>query len=261
MKKEITLEFEKSGTGQPIVFLHGFTFDKRIFHQITEKLNTRFTIYNVNLPGVMQSEKPDNYSFDYQSEIIADFIKTQNIRQPVLVGHSMGGYIGLEILKKHEALLSGFCLFHSHPFTDTAKKKKEREKSIEFVNNYGTALLVKKMIPELFSEIYAKTNVFLIDTLIQVAARIPREVILGHLQAMIDRNDHSETLKNTRLPVLTIAGKQDIAVSEDQWKETALLPKVSKLVAIDHCVHMAMYEQTAIAVKELSDFFITCKNM
>lgn len=261
LKKEITLEFEKSGTGQPMVFLHGFTFDKRIFHQVTEKLNTKFTIYNVNLPGVMQSEKPGDYSFENQADIIIDFIRTQNIRQPVLIGHSMGGYIGLEILRKNEELLGGFCLFHSHPFRDSAQKKKERAKSIEFISQYGTALLMKKMIPDLFSEIYAKTNVFLIDTLIQVAARIPQDVIAGQLRAMIDRNDHADTLKNAGIPVLTIAGKQDTAIPEDYWKEAALLPKISKLVAIDNCVHMAMYEHTVQVVKELADFAATCKNI
>ena len=261
MKQELQLQFEKSGTGQPLVFLHGFTFDKRIFHPLIKKLQTKYTIYNINLPGVMESEKPEDFSFEYQGEVIANFIKSQNIKQPVLFGHSMGGYIGLEVLKNHEDLLSGFCLFHSHPFQDSAQKRKERAKSIDFVKKHGTALLMKKMIPDLFAELYAKTNVFLIDTLIQVAARIPDDVIIGHLQGMIDREDHSETLKNTQLPVMTLAGKQDIAVTEDQWKEAALLPKISKLAAIDNCVHMAMYEQTNEAAKEIAEFVHMCKNI
>ncbi len=261
MVEAYSLQFVKSGVGTPVLFLHGFSFDKRIFHPVIKKIETKHTVYNINLPGVMESSLISDYSMKNQADIIADFIVKNDLNKPLVVGHSMGGYIGLELLKNHENLISGLCLFHSHPFQDSGDKIEDRKKTLDFIGKYGTALYMKQSVPNMFAQLYAQTNVFQIDSLIQVAARIPQEVVVGQIEAMIAREDHSQTLKNAQVPIMVIAGRQDVAVSEEQWKSTALLPKVSKLTAIDNCVHMGMLEHTALSANELVEFINTCNSL
>lgn len=261
MVEGYSLQYTKSGVGTPVVFLHGFSFDKRIFHPVIDKIESKHTVYNINLPGVMESSQIGDYSMKNQADIIADFITKNDLNRPVLVGHSMGGYISLELLKNNGHLISGLCLFHSHPFQDSDAKKEDRKKTIEFIEKYGTALYMKQAIPNMFAQLYVQTNVFQIDSLIQVAARIPQDVVTGQIEAMIARKDHSETLKNAEIPVMVVAGRQDIAVTEEQWRATALMPKVAKLTAIDNCVHMGMLEHSSLSANELSEFISTCNSL
>lgn len=256
-----SLQYVKSGVGTPVIFLHGFSFDKRIFHPVIKKLEAKHTVYNINLPGVMESSLISDYSMKNQADIIADFIVKNDLNKPVLIGHSMGGYIGLELLENHGDLISGLCLFHSHPFPDTDAKIEDRKKTLEFIGKYGTALYMKQTVPNLFAQLYAQTNVFQIDSLIQVASRIPQQVVEGHIEAMITRKDRCETLKNAQIPIMVVAGRQDIAVTEEQWKATALMPKLSKLTAIDNCVHMGMLEHVSLSANELAEFINTCNSL
>jgi pimeloyl-ACP methyl ester carboxylesterase len=255
----MNLEYDKVGSGHPIVFLHGFGYDKRVFQPLIEKLQDKFCCYSLNLPGVMNSPSSNDYSLSYQAKIIGEWIENSPVRAPIIVGHSMGGYIGLEIAAQYPDLISGLCLLHSHCYEDADEKKEERLRKIHFIEKYGHALYMKQAIPSMFTPMFGSTHVFLLDSLIQVASRIPQEVILSQMRAMLNRKNHTETLMVSTFPVLTIAGMQDFLVSEKQWKSMALLPSISSLQVLDPCVHMGMYEQTISIANSLTSLVKLCQ--
>jgi pimeloyl-ACP methyl ester carboxylesterase len=257
----MNLEFDKVGSGYPVVFLHGLGYDKRIFQPLIDKIQDRFCCYTLNLPGVMNSSGLEDYSLARQASAIGKWLEESPIRHPILVGHSMGGYIGLEILAQFPDLLSGLCLLHSHCYPDTPARKEDRFRKIDFIEKYGHALYMKQAIPSMFTGMFGSTHVFLLDSLIQVASRIPKEVVLAQLQALLNRNDHADTLKNSPIPILSIAGKQDTLVAEEQWKSMALLPAISKLLVLDPCIHMGMYEHTLAIASAFAPFAKLCQGL
>ena len=57
-KDGVTLHYEKSGQGYPVVLLHGWGCSSESFHAIAQHLAPSFTVYNLDLPGFGQSTPP-----------------------------------------------------------------------------------------------------------------------------------------------------------------------------------------------------------
>ena len=114
--------YHSEGTGTPIVLLHGFCFDSRMWEEFTPLLSN-FQIIRIDLSGFGHSELQKESSIKGMADCVHAVLKHLKIKKCVLIGHSMGGYVSLEFAKKHGELLLGLCLFHSHPLQIPMKKK------------------------------------------------------------------------------------------------------------------------------------------
>jgi pimeloyl-ACP methyl ester carboxylesterase len=81
-----------------IVFLHGWGGSKDNFAEAFSSDSLKeYGICTIDLLGFGDSEKPEDFSYDLldQAKIVAQAINSLNARKVYLVGHSMGGGIGL----------------------------------------------------------------------------------------------------------------------------------------------------------------------
>lgn len=101
----IKLYYEKTGSGSPIILLHGNGEDHSIFDKLAEKLSADFTVYT---PDSRCHGKSGAGRLDYElmAEDIAGFIRILGLDKPVLYGFSDGGIIGLIIAIKYRDMLS-----------------------------------------------------------------------------------------------------------------------------------------------------------
>lgn len=89
--------FEKTGSGNPIILLHGWGVDISIFDSITNMLKTKYTVYAIDLPGFGKSDEPAiPYNLDDYVELLYQFIVDLDIHNPILLGHSFGGRIAIK---------------------------------------------------------------------------------------------------------------------------------------------------------------------
>lgn len=107
--------YQKVGTGKkPLVMLHGWGQDVSTFWPVVDKLKVQFTLYLIDLPGFGRSDNP-KYGFkneDY-ADIIHRFITDLKLKSPVLLGHSVGGRIGIKLSAKYPQDLSKLILVAS----------------------------------------------------------------------------------------------------------------------------------------------------
>lgn len=235
--------FYQNGTkGVPLVFVHGFCEDSSLWEEFLEPFTDEYQIIRIDLPGFGNSEPVENISIAGMSERLLAVLEHLKIQKFIYIGHSMGGYAGLEVVKKVGNQLLGFGMFHSHPFADTAEKKAGRDKSVEFIRRNGHELFVKQFIPGLFAQDFAKSNTFLVDKLIHRASRNPQYVITGALEAMRDRPDNSEVLKNIKCPVLFIIGQLDQSIPFEISLAQTHLPAVGDIHILPNVGHMGMFK-------------------
>ena len=104
----IKLYYEESGTGVPIVFLHGFTLDHRMWRAQAENFSKNYRVILHDSRGHGQSDAPPtNYARDTRVEELRMALDQLGIDKCHLVGLSMGGSTGiLFALKYPERLLS-----------------------------------------------------------------------------------------------------------------------------------------------------------
>lgn len=109
----IRLYYEKAGQGDPIVFLHGYTGSGKDWKHQVSVLSDRYTTITIDHRGHGQSEAPpleEAYSINTSANDIYNVLITLGFSRYVLVGHSMGGFMALQLTLEHPELVSALVL-------------------------------------------------------------------------------------------------------------------------------------------------------
>ena len=92
-----TIAFERSGSGPPLVLVHGGACDHRFWDlaEVRPALADHCTVYAMDCRGVGESGDADQYDLDKEFEDVAAVVDA--IDEPVtLLGHSSGALLSLE---------------------------------------------------------------------------------------------------------------------------------------------------------------------
>ncbi|HTN06423.1 alpha/beta hydrolase [Agriterribacter sp.] len=241
--------YETEGKGSPVMLIHGFGEDGRVWHYQRAFLKDHFHLIVPDLPG---SGKSDILSIpaDQTTSVIeryADGIKQildrENIEQCVIAGHSMGGYVALAFAQHNPERLNGLGLVHSTAFADNEEKKAARRKGIAFIQRYGSQEFLKQSIPNLFGAAFTRRHPQQIEALIHGAGNFTAAALVQYYEAMIERPDRTETLKSLTIPVLFIIGEEDKSVSLQDSLKQCYLPATSLIHILPDTAHMGMWEQ------------------
>lgn len=86
--------------GETYVLIHGIGVTMNYFLPLAEELARRGTVYVVDLPGFGKSPKPDRpLGIEAYADVVRALIDQEQIHRPVLIGHSMGVQIVVEIMR------------------------------------------------------------------------------------------------------------------------------------------------------------------
>lgn len=102
----VSLYYEKSGTGRPLLMLHANGHTHKGFHKAIPILAQHFTVYAIDSRGHGQSNTVLEYHYDDFVEDIKCFIHELKLERPVLYGFSDGGIVGILLAAKYPQLLS-----------------------------------------------------------------------------------------------------------------------------------------------------------
>jgi pimeloyl-ACP methyl ester carboxylesterase len=265
-RNEKKIWYRTEGDGKPVMLLHGFAEDSRIWNHQLEKLTKKFYVIVPDLPGsgksaMQEGETPiEEYAEAIKAIVDAEIIKKEKDISAknlfTLIGHSMGGYIALAFAEKYPELLNGLGLFHSTAYADNDAKKETRRKGIEFIKTNGAYAFIKTTTPNLFSEKTKKENPDLVEKLIDQYKDFSSESLIQYYEAMIQRPDRTSVLKSFQKPVLFITGKHDAAVPLQASLEQCHLPAVSHIHILQNSGHMGMWEEKDQATTSLINFLI-----
>ncbi len=109
------INFVRTGSGKPVVLIHGIAASLHDWDKLASQLVTEgFETIALDLPGHGDSCKPDQLDFYHLENIfdsLADWMRTLELdRPPILIGHSMGGYLSLEYALRYPERTQGLVL-------------------------------------------------------------------------------------------------------------------------------------------------------
>lgn len=102
---------------QAILFIPGLTCPGAVWDETLANLKEKYTCHVLTLPGFagQPAVKYDQYLPSLREEIIA-YIKTNKLKKPIIIGHSLGGFLGLSIASTQPDLISSMIIVDSLPF-------------------------------------------------------------------------------------------------------------------------------------------------
>jgi pimeloyl-ACP methyl ester carboxylesterase len=243
------------GQGKHVVLLHGFAEDAHIWDSQIDFLKDHCHIIAIDLPGSGKSEmlqKEDTTIEDYADCIYA-LLQQEKIDNCILLGHSLGGYITLAFAEKYPSL-AGFGLVHSTAFADSEEKKGVRRKGIEMLGQYGSYPFVKNTTPNLFSARYKLHHAERVKTLSESGNNFSQQALQQYYAAMMNRPDRTHVLSGSKVPVLFILGREDVAAPLNDLLQQVHLPQISYIHILENTGHMGMWEATELVNSYLLEF-------
>lgn len=95
---EQEIAFEKSGSGKPLVILHGWASSKRVMMPVAQNLEHLRTCYVIDLPGFGDSPEPSRtWGIDDYADAVQAFIESLGTEKVDVLVHSFGGRIILKL--------------------------------------------------------------------------------------------------------------------------------------------------------------------
>lgn len=252
------IAYQKEGAGFPVILLHGFAEDSDVWRHQASFLKDYCLLIIPDLPGsglseMLEMSDKDITMADYAGCIYA-LLQYEKIESCIVFGHSMGGYIALDLVEKYPQVIKGFGFVQSTAFADSEEKKAMRLKAINTIEQYGSYAFIKSTTPNLFTDEFKATNAGEIELLINKGNNFTKAVLQQYYTAMRLREDKTFVLQNSGLPVLFIIGTEDKAAPMADVLQQAHLPHIAYIHIINNVGHMAMWEKAIKVNKCLLEF-------
>ncbi|MCH2223753.1 MAG: alpha/beta hydrolase [Crocinitomicaceae bacterium] len=228
------LKYRVIGNGHPVVFLHGYLESMTMWNGLNR---TGYKSVDFDLHGhgrslhVLVPETLEQMALDIMEEI-----ESLGVDRYSLVGHSMGGYIGLELLK-NDPKCQKMMLLNSNFWEDSTRKINDRKRVAKIVET-NASLFLYEAIPNLFLD--PKKNDREVKLLIAEAMKmLPAEIGKASL-AMSRRKSHERTVEANAKNVWVVQGEQDPIVSCQRMREaiSGLAINYHELSDVGHMTHI-----------------------
>ena len=253
----LEMAYDESNSGIiPLLLIHGFPLDRTLWIYQLRGMNA-LTIAP-DLRGFGESAMDSGgATIDTYAEDLRALLDTLKIKNAIIAGLSMGGYITLAFYRKYPQYVRALILANTRASADSAEAKKGRDDNIELAREQDVAAVAEKIMPKLLTY---KTMSEQPETVKHVSAMMSRQSVGGVIAALIamrDRIDSTPTLAQVSVPTLIISGSEDNLISP---KESELMRHGiagAKLVLIPDAAHLSNIDQPDAFNRAVNDFLKT----
>ncbi len=250
------LSYDDLGEGKiPVIFLHGFPFDKSMWELQVELLKFSYRLISCDIRGFGKST--DEYSplsIDLFADDLIKFMDKLSIEKAILCGLSMGGYIALNAEKRFPGRFEALILSDTQCIADTAEGKAKRYKVIEDIEENGAAKFNEGFIKNVFHPDSPTNKKEIVDQLREVVFANSQYIITQGLIVLAERSETCSSLDEIEIPTLIICGREDVVTPLAQSESMNAAIKGSKLQIIENAGHVSNLEQPHEFAKYLSEF-------
>ena len=252
----IRLAFDDTGTGMPILLIHGFPLCRRMWQPQLRKLaEAGFRVIAPDLRGFGESDAVDGpYTMDQFADDVVALLDHLEIEKAVVGGMSMGGYVLLNLCERHSERLAGACFITTRATADDEAGKARRLQLARDVAKFGPQVIADAFYPVLFAEASLTERPKLVDEVCGWMMATDSRGLAGGLLAMRERPDYSAFLPAISIPSLAIGAVGDLAAPPENARAIAAAIPGCRLCIVPDAGHMANLEHPGAFNRCLLDF-------
>lgn len=241
-------KYVEEGVGEPIVLLHGLFGALSNFKYLIDHFKSTHRVIIPLLP--LYDLTLIETSVSGLSRYVTKFIEQEKLQGIHLIGNSLGGHIGLVYALKHPQLVKSITLTGSSGlFENGMGETYPKRGSYDYVKTkteltfYDPAVATKELVDEVFSIVNNRIKALKIIALARSAIR----------------HNLGDELKEIKVPVCLIWGKNDTITPPIVAEEFHKLMPTSELHWIDKCGHAPMMEVPGEFNDILASFLKKCR--
>ena len=241
------LDVPATGKGRPpgtLVLIHGFPLNPTMWEPQLSFAERGWRIIVPELRGFGDGagDPPTTSVDDYAADII-DLLDALHIKDAVVGGLSMGGYVAFSVFRHVPERFRAIVLADTKSQGDTPEAVAGRRSMQELVRGKGAVAIADALLPKLVGDTTRRARPDVIERLRAQIAGNSVESIAGALTALMTRPDSTPTLAAIRCPALVLVGGEDAItpppLSEQMHRDIA----GSELAVIKGAGHMSNMEQ------------------
>ena len=246
--------YREDGDGLPLVLLHGFPLDHRMWDEVAHLLPPGRPVHAVDLPGTPghATDLPEP-ALETSADLVAEVLRSAGVERAVVAGLSMGGYVALALVERHPELVAGLALVDTKSTADAPEARANRLRIADEAETTGSVDPVRPMAASLLGETTKAARPEVAD---EIAAWIDQQEPTGiawSQRAMAARPDRSDVLRGFRGPVAAIVGDEDTVTPVEAAEHLVATAVSARLVIVPQSGHLSAVEQPAEVAAALAD--------
>lgn len=208
----IPVHVSETGSGDnAVVLLHGYLETLYIWEDFRALFPGSSHIISIDLPGLgLTGSAPEINSMEFDARVLLSLLDKLSIAKVLIVGHSMGGYVGQRFLRDYPDRLSALVNVNSNPYADDPLKVKDREKEISFILNGKLVQLAQIAIPNMYSKANLRSCDDKVAETVEICETHDPEGVAAVVRGLMTRDDNVALLSSAKVPVMFIYGDSDV---------------------------------------------------
>lgn len=210
------LSRREKGHGRAVLLLHAFPLNSGMWQPQLEALRDRARLIAPDFPGFGGSEPLVTVPSlaEYAREVLA-LLDHLRVKDVVVVGLSMGGYVAFHLVEPLGGRLRGLMLADTRANADSAEGARGREELAGRVETTGVDAAAAEFLPKLLGETTRRSRPELVGAVQAMMMENSVPGVAGALRALAGRPDSTAVLARIACPVVCVAGEEDTVTPPD----------------------------------------------
>lgn len=229
----IKVHYTVQGKGAPIILMHGWGCNLTTLKSIENVAVESHTVYNIDFPGFGESQEPHEvWGVEEYTRLIERLVEIEDIKNPVLLGHSFGGRVG--ILYSSRNSVSKLIL------VDAAGVKPTH--TLKYYIKVYTYKLGKRLLPLIYGKKNAQRRIEQMRSRRGSSDYNNASEMMRRILSKVVNEDLKKYMPLIKAPTLLIWGENDTATPLKDAKIMEKLIPNAGLVSFPRCGHYSFLD-------------------
>jgi len=249
------LHYRSMGEGQPLIILHGIFGTSDNWQTFAKQMAGQYQVFLLDQRNHGLSPHSDEFDYPVMAEDLREFIEEHRLKDPIVLGHSMGGKVAMFFATRYPDMLSKLIVVDIAPraypvhhqqilkalgavnIQEISSRKEAEEQMKPIIADFGIRqFLLKNLKREEDESFRWKLNL---------------PVIADNIERVGEAVDDSQQVAK---PTLFVGGeKSDYIRDEDHTLILSIFPQ-ARIVNIAEAGHWVHAEQPKLLLKEIKHF-------
>lgn len=251
----IDIAYEEAGDGPPIVFLHSFPLNRKLWSPQLRALAGFGRCLAPDFRGFGDSEASAPYTMDQYADDVIALLDSLGLREKVIfVGISMGGYVTLALWRRHRDRVRALILADTRATADTEEAREKRQALARIAKDGGSGAVADLQLPGLIGKTTRQRNPTIAAEIRAMISSASVAGIVGASEAMMARPDSTSLLSTIDVPTLVIVGNEDVLTPPTEAEALCAAIPFGELQIIPKAGHSPCIERPAAFNQTVSEF-------